>query len=176
MNTKKIVISGLFVAGGLILPMIFHLLHLGGPIFLPMHIPVLLGGLLLGPLLGAVIGIITPILSSLMTGMPPLMPILPIMVSELSIYGLTAGYLHKKKNFPVTGALIVSMIAGRIMAGIIVFLLMNLFAMKELNPVLFVRGAIITGFPGVIIQIFLIPIVMKLIYHKINFREKFFRV
>lgn len=53
MKTKKIVLSGLFIALGIIVPTIFHSVNLAGAIFLPMHIPVILGGFLLGPACGA---------------------------------------------------------------------------------------------------------------------------
>lgn len=41
-TTKEIVLGGLLLATGLILPMIFHLFGLTGQIALPMHIPVLI--------------------------------------------------------------------------------------------------------------------------------------
>ena len=39
MKTKKLVLSGIFIALGLIIPIIFHQFSMGGPSFLPMHIP-----------------------------------------------------------------------------------------------------------------------------------------
>ena len=53
MKTKKIVLSGLFIALGIIVPTIFYSVNLVGVIFLPMHIPVILRGFLLGPAYGA---------------------------------------------------------------------------------------------------------------------------
>ncbi len=73
MKSKKIVLSAIFIAFGIIMPMIFHTVNLAGTIFLPMHIPVLIAGFLLGPTCGALVGIITPIL----TGMPPIIPMMP---------------------------------------------------------------------------------------------------
>ena len=43
-NTKKVVFSGLLVAMGIALPIMFHSIPNAGSIFLPMHIPVLLSG------------------------------------------------------------------------------------------------------------------------------------
>ena len=88
MKSKKIVLSGLFIALGVVVPMIFHTVNLAGPIFLPMHIPVLLAGFLLGPVYGGIVGIICPVISGLATGMPPLMPNMPIMAFELCGYGI----------------------------------------------------------------------------------------
>ena len=89
---RTLTTTGLLLAVGLLLPMVFHSLFgaEGGKMFLPMHYAVLLGGLLLGPVAGAFLGIATPVLSTLMTGMPPV-AILPPMVVELAVYGLVAG-------------------------------------------------------------------------------------
>jgi hypothetical protein len=52
--------------------------------------------------------------------------------------------------------------AGRIMAGIAVFILTLTMGFKA-NPLLFVKGSIITGLTGIIIQLILIPILISLI-------------
>ena len=98
MKTKKIILSGIFIAFGIILPMFFHTFNMAGSIFLPMHIPVLIGGFLLGPLYGGLVGLLTPILSGFMTGMPPLVPVMPIMAFELCAYGVISGFLFEKTN------------------------------------------------------------------------------
>jgi hypothetical protein len=40
MNTKKLSLSGLLIALGLIMPMVFHAFGGAGKIFLPMHLTV----------------------------------------------------------------------------------------------------------------------------------------
>ncbi len=67
---KKLILTGLCVAIGVVLPVALHSVPNGGSIFLPMHIPVILCGLICGPLFGLACGILTPLLSSLLTGMP----------------------------------------------------------------------------------------------------------
>ncbi|CDZ75732.1 putative membrane protein [Peptoniphilus sp. ING2-D1G] len=94
-KTKEIVLASLFIAAGLIIPMIFHTFHLGGPTFLPMHLPVLLAGMILPPSTALLVGVLTPVLSSLFTGMPLIYPILPIMVAELGVYGFTIAICRK---------------------------------------------------------------------------------
>jgi len=163
MKSKKIVLSGLFVAFGVILPMIFHQFSMGGPAFLPMHIPVLITGLFLGPLEGLLVGIITPILSSILTGMPVMFPMLPIMMFELGAYGLISGYLSKRLNINLFISIILSMIGGRIIAGLVVLILGSFFGFKGADPITFVKGAIITGLPGIAIQLIFIPLVVKLL-------------
>ena len=167
MNNKKIVYTAFFITLGIVLPLIFHVI--GGPglgkIFLPMHLPVLIGGAFLGPAAGLIIGILTPLLSSLFTGMPPMIPILPIMIGELALYGLIMGYLYFKLNINIFISLLFSMIAGRIMAGVVVLVLVYGFGLAQLpaNPLIYIYGTITAGIPGIIAQLILVPVVIKYI-------------
>ncbi len=160
MNTKLLVNTAFFITLGLVLPLAFHFIGGGGPLFLPMHIPVLLVGALLGPVAGLITGIITPILSSLLTGMPPVLPVLPIMVVELALYGLVTAYLVQKSNIYVS--LLVSMLVGRVGAGLVVTVMVHIFNFKlPANPLVYIWGTITTGLPGIIIQLVFIPILYK---------------
>ena len=160
-KTKELVLSGLLIALGLVLPMAFHLFNAGGPVFLPMHIPVLLGGMILSPVFALLVGVLTPIVSNLLTSMPPLMPMLPIMIVELGLYGLVASILRKKLNLNVFISLIISMIIGRIGAGLVVYVMTSVFAVQFAPPIAFVIGGISKGIPGIIIQLIFIPIIVK---------------
>ncbi len=155
-TTKELVLSGLLLASGIIIPMIFHMFGMTGPIALPMHIPVLIGGFLLPPQLALILGITTPLISGVLTGMPVMFPMAVIMAFELGAYGLTASLSTRKFNLPIIPSLIISMIAGRIVAGLTVAALVQLFGVK-MNPLLYIKGAIISGIPGIIIQLVFIP-------------------
>lgn len=155
-KTRRLVIAGLLLAIGIIVPMIFHSTGIAGTVFLPMHIPVLIGGFLLPPYLALLLGMLTPLINSLVIGMPPLYPIGIIMIFELGVYGLIASLLYRRLSVPSIISLIVSMIAGRIMVGLVVFILATFFAV-QLDPILFIIGGVTTGIPGIIIQIILIP-------------------
>jgi hypothetical protein len=155
-TTNEVILSGLLLATGIILPMIFHMFSLTGPIALPMHIPVLMGGFLLPPQLALLLGITTPFVSSVMTGMPVFFPMAIIMSVELGTYGLTASLASKKFKLSPVLSLISSMAAGRIAAGLTVAFLAMMFGVN-MNPFMFVKGAIITGLPGIIIQLIFIP-------------------
>lgn len=156
-STKELVLCAFLLCLGLILPMLFHSFGIAGQIFLPMHIPILLGGLLLPPVLALSLGIITPIISSALTGMPVMFPMAIIMVVELGTYGFVSSILLKKFKLPMIVALIISMIVGRVFAGFTVAILAKLFGLN-MNPVIYIKGAVITGIPGIIIQIIIIPI------------------
>lgn len=168
-TTKDLVLGGLLLALGIIIPSIFHTTGVPGTIFLPMHIPVLLGGLLLPIPLAILVGAVTPLLNSLITGMPPLFPMVIIMAFELGVYGLIASLLYRKFKLPVIISLIISMLLGRAVAGIVVFVLVILFTVP-MDPIIFVKSGVLTGLPGIVIQLIIIPTLMYVInrYTTIN--------
>lgn len=136
-----------------------HGFGIPGTLLLPMHIPVLLCGFICGPLYGAFCGAALPILNCLLTGMPTPFPMLPIMFFELTVYGLTSGLLLsktplRKSRFGIYAALPISMICGRIAyAATFYSLLLATGQLKALT----VSAAIVTGIPGIIIQLLIIP-------------------
>lgn len=162
MNTKKLSFGAFFLALGLLLPQVFHVF--GGPatgaIFLPMHIPVILSGLLLGYKYGIIVGLLSPILSFFMLSMPQI-PMLYLMLIELMIYGLSAGILYKKLKLNIFLSLILTMITGRISKSILIFVALNVLNFK-FPPALSTIPLMITGIPGIIIQIILIPVIVIL--------------
>lgn len=159
MKTKKMILSGFFIAMGIIVPTIFHALNLAGPIFLPMHLPVILGGFLLGPAYGAAIGFITPIICGFLTGMPPVMPTMPIMALELCAYGFMAGFLYNKTN-KIFISLVGSMIFGRIWAMVGAFILSVSLA-PQISAIPYIIEAVTNGLPGILIQFMVIPALVK---------------
>lgn len=158
-SIKAMCLCAVCIALCVVLPMAFHGLGLG-PIFLPMHIPVLLCGLLCGWFYGALCGILGPILSSILTSMPPA-PALVSMVPELCVYGLVSGLLirtlHTKSTYAnLYTALLGAMLAGRLVGGIA----KALFLFSGGKPVVFqalVASYFVTSWPGILIQLLLIP-------------------
>lgn len=63
MKTRDLVVAGLLIALAVTLPLAAHLIKVGGPVLLPMHIPIFLAGLLLGPGLAAAVGVLAPLVS-----------------------------------------------------------------------------------------------------------------
>lgn len=157
---RALVLGAFTITVGIMLPRFFHMFGAAGSIFLPMHIPVMLAGLLLGPRFGLIVGILTPLLSSLLTGMPPLMPILPIMLPELAAYGWCGGYLYRLRRHGLLFSLLLTMLLGRIMAMLGAFLLVRTMAV-QLAPLYYLSGAVLTGLPGIILQIILLPVLVK---------------
>ncbi|HKL41079.1 MAG TPA: ECF transporter S component [Clostridia bacterium] len=165
MNTKELSLSGLLIALGLILPMVFHAFGGAGKIFLPMHLTVLVAGFLLSPLNALAVGMLTPFLSSVLTGMPVTFPMMPIMIVELGTYALVISLLNKKRIESIYLRLIVAMVTGRIMAGFMVFAMATTVGLK-MKSIIFVQGSIITGLPGILIQLIMIPLIIKLLGQK----------
>lgn len=161
-SLREIVLSGLFIASGLILPSIFHVYGMGAT-FSPMHIPVLLAGFFLSIPYAIAVGALTPFLSSVFTGMPPIFPVMPYLVFELAAYGAIASLLYRKLKVNVYIALIGSMIAGRIVAGFAVWVLAAFFAAKLPGPIVFIAGAVTNGIPGIILQLVFIPALVMML-------------
>lgn len=155
-STNELVLSGLFIAIGLLLPTIFHAFGMGST-FLPMHIPVLIAGFTVSMPFAILIGALTPILSAVLTGMPPLFPVLPFMVFELAAYGGVTSLFYRKFKLNVYISLIAGMILGRIVSGMAVWVLATFFAAKLPGPITFIAGSITGSIPGIIIQIAFIP-------------------
>ncbi|HOO73902.1 MAG: ECF transporter S component [Thermotogae bacterium] len=162
-KTRKLITTGVFVALGIIFPQIFHLIggNSAGGIFLPMHIPVFLAGFIAGPLSGLITGLLSPLISFLLTGMPP-MPMLLLMLFELPAYGISAGILYKKKKMNIYLSLLMAMVIGRCFYSIAIFVLGKIF-MLNIPAGISVTAAFSTGIPGIIIQMLLIPAVIKIL-------------
>ncbi len=156
-----------FVSVGVLMPWVFHQFHLAGSTFLPMHIFVLIAGLVFGWRAGLIAGLLTPLASYVISGMP-LLPILPQIVVELSAYGLVAGILREKLNLRVIWSLLGAMIGGRLVLGLaalIIYLIVRESYSPlglEANPFILVWSVIKLGWPGIIIQLVSIPIVIWL--------------
>lgn len=159
-KSETIATSGMLLAIGIILPFATsHGLGIQGTVLLPMHIPVFLCGLLCGPLYGGMVGLLLPILNCLLTGMPALYPNMPIMACELLTYGLVSGLLYHKTRLGrvklgIFPTLLLSMVCGRVVYGLVFQVLLFLSgSLKALT----VWGALITGIPGIIVQLLLVP-------------------
>ena len=161
-NTRKMVLAALLTCLGLLFPYITaHAFALAGTVLLPMHIPVLLCGFLCGPKYGGLCGLLTPVLSCMLTGMPVAYPMLPIMICELVAYGLIAGWAYQKRHFPIYPALLLAMLAGRCAYGA-AFAGLLLAATGPLQA-LSVTAAVVTGLPGILLQLIVVPLLVRLI-------------
>jgi len=160
--------------------MAFHSIPRAGSIVLPMHIPVLLAGLICGWMFGLVAGITGPLLSHLFTQMPPV-PIVFIMMIELGVYGLVAGMVIQfirtnRSSIDLYIALIIAMMAGRIVAGAAMALYFyqgSYIAGSYIDGIYtggsyttsyaigaWITSYFVTSLPGIVIQLAFIPSVV----------------
>ncbi len=168
---RKLVLSAMFMAIGLVLPFITGQIQQIGNMLLPMHIPVLLCGLICGWQYGAIVGFILPLLRYVLFGMPPIFPTGVSMTFELAAYGAVIGLIMQRlsrKNTTGNGknyvlnlylALIGAMLAGRIVWGLVRFILAQA-TMQPFTLEMFMAGAFLTAVPGIIVQLILIPGIM----------------
>lgn len=161
-TTRNIIFTALCIAIGLLLPQLVKFIPIGypGAVLLPMHIPILVCGFLCGWKFGAVAGFITPLLASLLTGMPPLFPSALAMMFELATYGLLTGLLYRLTNGKIFVSLVGAMLGGRVVLGLVNTVLFSLQD-NVYGIALFVSGAFVTALPGIIIQLILVPIIIR---------------
>ena len=162
-TTKKLTLSAMFLAIGMVLPFLTGQIPEVGNMMLPMHIPVLLCGLICGWQYGAVLGFVLPLIRYFVFGMPVLFPTGTAMAFELMTYGLVIGLVYSVSRWKciisLYRALIAAMIAGGIVWAAAQMILLGVsggaFTMK-----IFLAGAFFNAVPGIIIQLVLIPTVM----------------
>ena len=161
-NTKKLVLSGLFLAIGLVLPFLTGQIPEIGNMISPMHFPVLLCGFICDAPYGALVGLILPPVRFLLFQMPPLYPMGLAMAFEMAAYGLVSGLVYSRVQHNIKGiylSLVPAMVIGRIVWGIAQVVLMGLsgggFTFQA-----FIAGALINAVPAIVLQLILIPLII----------------
>ena len=137
-----------------------------------MHIFVLVAGLLFGWRIGLTVGLLTPLVSYAISGMPGL-TILPQIIVEIASYGLVAGVLREKFHLRGIWSLLGAMIAGRLallLTVLIVFLGGVIYSPLglETNPFAVLWSVVRQGWPGIVIQLVAIPLIIKLLATLVN--------
>ena len=159
---RKLTYSALYMAIALILPFVTGQIPEIGAMLCPIHIPALLCGFMCGWPWGVAVGFISPLLRSVMFGMPAMFPAAIAMAFELAVYGGMAGLLYSRlprKKWMIYAALLISMIAGRVVWGAVQALLAGLSG-NSFTWTLFLTGAVINAIPGIIMQLALIPVLV----------------
>ena len=162
-KTYKLVLSALFLALCLVLPILTGGIPAIGNMLLPMHIPVLLCGRICGWQYGLVVGFVAPLLRSVLFGMPPMYPVAIAMAFELAAYGLIIGLVyaavHKRGVAALYISLLTAMVGGRLVWGLAEVVLLGM-AGNAFTLQAFLSGALLSAVPGILLQLVLIPAVM----------------
>ncbi len=168
--------SGVFLALAYVLPFFTGQIREIGSMLCPMHIPVLLCGFVCGAPYGLAVGLAAPLIRSVTLGMPVLFPSAIAMAFELAVYGSVAGLLYKylpKKNIYIYASLLGAMVAGRIVWGTVMFCIMG-FNTAYFGFEAFWAGAVVNAIPGIVVQLVLIPVLVKVMMKKWYNSEKMY--
>ncbi|MGI5819080.1 MAG: ECF transporter S component [Armatimonadota bacterium] len=173
LRARELSLGGLFIALGIVIPIAFHALGGGrlGPVLLPMYLPVLACAMLVSAPIAAAVGLLTPVLSSAMTGMPPILPTLPVIAVELAVMAAVASVLHRRLRLHALPAVVLALLSGRVVLGLMAVLLVSALpaGMQESLPEImrrppaYVVAATVTALPGLALQIVAVPAVVALV-------------
>ncbi len=162
-NIRNMTTAAVMLALGQVLPFITGQIPQIGSMLSPMHLPVLLCGFTAGPAWGALVGFICPLLRSVLFSMPRMFPTAVAMAFELCTYGFVSGFLFqkaKKQNLvSVYTSLIGAMLAGRVVWGVVQYILLNATG-SAFTFQAFLAGAFINAVPAIILQLVLIPVLV----------------
>ncbi len=158
-NTKKLTMTAMMIALGLVLPPVIRMIPNGGVLFSPMHISPLLTGLVIGPIEGIIVGLICPLMNHVLYGMPQGTTLIG-MCFELPVYGLVSGILmnvfkNQKDQVKVYLSLIIAMLCGRIVGGIVQSIVLG----STYTLQVWITSYFISTFPAIIIHLILLPVV-----------------
>lgn len=160
----KISYTALFVALGIVLPFFTGQIKEIGDTLLPMHLPVMICGIICGPVYGAFAGIAIPLLRGIFFSRPPIYPNAIWMALELATYGAVLGLsnrFRRNDRLPTLYfCIILSQICGRIVWGISKAVLLGM-AGKSFGIEAFLVGGFVDAAAGIVLQLILIPIIMK---------------
>ncbi len=159
-SPRELAYGGLFGASALLLPVVFHFVHLGN-IFMPMYLPLVALAFFVRPLPAALTALVVPMLSGAATGMPPFYPpVAVIMAVELAVM---AAVIAAIKQYKPKGNEWVILVPALILGRIVNISLIYLFAGFIDLPAGFVAGAsFISGWPGIILILAVVPPLVRL--------------
>lgn len=91
-EAKTYLTASLFIVGNILLPQLCHLVHLGGPTWLPIYFFTLIGAYKYGWRVGLLTALVSPLLNSLWFGMPAIAMLPAILLKSVVLAGI-AGFV-----------------------------------------------------------------------------------
>jgi membrane protein YdbS with pleckstrin-like domain len=79
-------------------------------------------------------------------------------------------WLINKHRVNVYAALVISMLVGRVVLGIAAVATTTLFAV-QMNPVVYMKSAVLTGLPGMTLQLLVVPVLIKALSSSLQLRR-----
>ncbi|NQT26281.1 ECF transporter S component [candidate division KSB1 bacterium] len=154
-RTQQIILSGLFIAIGVILPILFHMIGLGA-FMLPMFWPICISAFYLNPLFAILTGVLTPMISMLITGMPPA-PVVYLMIGELAALGGIISMLRIRSKLGIFWILLIGLAGSRTVLFALTMILAPLIGLPGRLAGLY---QIVEGIPGLIAILIMIPFLL----------------
>lgn len=168
-KTQQLTLVALFLALCILVPIIFHFIG-AGPVLLPMFLPILLAGFMINFPNAILVGLLGPWISALTTGMPAIFPTALIMSVEGATATAVISYLFHQKNWHPWICLIFGVFIERVSLVLMGFFIAPIF---NLPGELFSIYKLAESLPGVFLQLFLIPIILKLLWDTKIVRQNF---
>jgi hypothetical protein len=160
--TLKLTLGAMFLALGILFPLLFHAVGLGS-VFLPMFWPVAAAGFFLPFPTAVLVGILPPVLSFLLTGMPPVSPpVLHVMAAELVCLSGAVSLIRSRTRWGTFWILLLSLILSR---TVLFFTAKILAPFFDLPAKWISFASVLKGLPGVVVMLFLIPVIVGRINH-----------
>jgi hypothetical protein len=160
LDPRDLAYCGLFGAAALLLPVLFHLVHLGR-VFMPMYLPLVTLAFLVRPLPASTTALLAPVLSGAVTGMPPLYPpVAAFMSIELSFMAaLIATVVWRRPRVNPWLVLIPVLLLGRVLYLAMAYGFARIIGL----PAGFLAGlSFASGWPGLILMVVVVPPVARL--------------
>jgi hypothetical protein len=163
-NARLYVYAACFVIADVAIPRFFHWLHpLAGPIFQPMYFIILLAGLMMGWRGGLLVGIATPLVSFVLSGMP-LQSVLPRVFMECLCYGSIVGIMRERYRLNTVASVAIAIITGKMVTAAALLLIPG-YGISRVSEIMW--DAVTLGWPGIGLQLFLLPLMLHLIEYNI---------
>ncbi len=160
LKPRDIAYCAVFGAAAMLLPVIFHVFHIGS-MFMPMYLPLVTLSFFVGPIPAMLTALLLPLLSGAITGMPPFYPPIAFIMSiELAtMCGIIA---YVRVLFPKLHELIIFipiLLVGRCIGVGLIYLMALLMKL----PAKFIAGvSLLSGWPGIILMIVAIPAIIRI--------------
>lgn len=144
-DLKTYTLAAAFIAGNIILPQLCHLVHLGGPTWLPIYLFTLIGAYKYGWRTGLLTGIFSPVINSVLFGMPApaVLPAILFKSVLLAVFAGLAASRFKKVTLWLTASVV---LAYQVVGTLGEWLLSGNFTVATQDFRI--------GIPGMLVQIF----------------------
>lgn len=168
-KTKRLTLTAMFLALGFILPLFTGQIPQIGSMLLPMHIPVFLCALICGYQYGVPMAFILPLIRSVLFARPNMYPEAISIAFEMAVYAFVSDFLYKhlkqKNLISLYASILIAMVAGRAVRAVIQ---LSLLRIKDIpySFGMFFSGVVVTGIPGIVLQLIIVPIIINLIEKK----------